>query len=203
MFKKKFFAVLSILAVMLTAAACATADGGDATGGGGLFDNFKNTWWLWAILLVFVAVVFIMPYFTRKKQREQVNTMMSGLKPGAKIKTIGGIVGEIVEIRAISPTEKHIVVRTGTEGSGTTLTFDINAIALIMKDEPAFDPTQPILPSDDEVKRLVDGVEREPVEAPIREDVARNGEAEKGTHEEVPAPAKEGTDDGQPPFEVK
>jgi len=169
--------------VMFAFAACNTGDDPDKNG---------FPWWIWLVFAGLLVVFFVPSYFNRKKQREQVNTMMSGLKPGAKIKTIGGIVGEVIEIRSISMSEKHIVIRTGVPGSETTLTMDINSVGMIMKDPAAAvsgEPETPDLPSDEEVARLMSGDAAKTEEAPVSDTSAVLEEAPKEQ------------DDGAPPFD--
>ncbi|MDR1093148.1 MAG: preprotein translocase subunit YajC [Clostridiales bacterium] len=163
-----------------------------------------SSWQLWVILGAVILVFFGLQFFSRRKQREQANQIMNGLKPGARVKTIGGIVGEIVEIRAVSATEKHIVIRTGAEGSETTLTMDINAIGMVLKDTAPVDPDEPVMPTDDEVKRLVNGTESESAGTDGPADGAESAEpaapAQEDTAYKLPDDFSDNKDDGKAPF---
>jgi preprotein translocase subunit YajC len=73
-------------------------------GGGGLFGG-NNMFFL--IIAVFFVVMILMSSSSRKKQERQRREMLSSLKKGDKVVSIGGIVGTIVEVR-----EDEITVKT-------------------------------------------------------------------------------------------
>lgn len=81
------------------------------------------------MLLVLLAVMVVFMAFSRrsqaKKQKEQMETL-NAVKPGNKVKTIGGICGIVVEV---CPEDNTFVLETGTEESGKSyLKFDKQAI---------------------------------------------------------------------------
>lgn len=51
----------------------------------------------WPILLMIVIFYFLL-YRPQKKQQKERNNLLSNLKKGQKVVTIGGIYGEIVDI---------------------------------------------------------------------------------------------------------
>ena len=83
----------------------------------------------WIFLVVLVGAMVLMMVFNRrsqkKRQEEQMNTL-NAVKPGNKVKTIGGICGVVVEI---CDEDNTFVLETGTEKSGKSyIKFDKQAI---------------------------------------------------------------------------
>ena len=81
------------------------------------------------LLLVLVGAMVAMMAFSRrsqkKRQEEQMKTL-NAVKPGNKVKTIGGICGVVVEI---CDEDNTFVLETGTEKSGKSyIKFDKQAI---------------------------------------------------------------------------
>ena len=81
--------------------------------------------------LLMVAVI-VLPHFTNKKRKKQIDELHNSLAVGDTIKTVGGIVGKIVSIDVVDPIEKQFVLETGIEGRKSTMVFDINAIYQVM-----------------------------------------------------------------------
>lgn len=83
-------------------------------------------------IIMMVAVVALlvvwMVYSNRsqkKRQQERLDTL-SAIKPGNKVKTIGGICGVVVEV---CPEDNTFVLETGTEASGKSyIKFDKDAV---------------------------------------------------------------------------
>lgn len=84
------------------------------------------------LLALLIIALLVVPMFTNKKRARQTDELHRSLKPGDLIKTVGGVVGTIVEIRQISPVDKEMVIETGLEGSKTTMVFDIQALYQVM-----------------------------------------------------------------------
>lgn len=79
------------------------------------------------IALVAVIVVFMVinTRSAKKRQQEQQN-MLDAIRPGNKVKTIGGVCGVVVEVNAEDNT---FVLETGTESSGKSyIKFDKQAV---------------------------------------------------------------------------
>ena len=131
----------------------------------------------WVTPVVFAVIIggmIIFSIFTRraqKKKQDETNAMLDAIKPGNKVKTIGGICGTIVEVN-----EDTFVLETGSDKSGKSyMTFDKYAIA----------QTDATAKKDDDVKKNelnpeteVKTVENEPifeeekaVEAPVETEV--------------------------------
>lgn len=84
------------------------------------------------LLALLIIALLVVPMFTNKKRARQTDELHRSLKPGDLIKTVGGVVGTIVEIRQISPVDKEMVIETGVEGRKTTMVFDIQALYQVM-----------------------------------------------------------------------
>jgi len=97
---------------------------GDGKGG-----NDYTSWIMLAILAVLIIVVVVMYVLgnkKRKKQEQDAKDLINAVKPGNKVKTIGGICGIVVEV---DDEENTFVLETGTELSGKSyIKFDRQAI---------------------------------------------------------------------------
>ncbi len=82
--------------------------------------------WLMIGILMLVFVAFsIFNRHTQKKQQEKTMQTLNAIKPGNKVKTIGGICGVVVEVCD----DNTFVLETGTEKSGKSyLKFDKQAV---------------------------------------------------------------------------
>lgn len=79
-----------------------------------------------AVMIVAIVVMFIFSGKRRKKQEDEAKKLIDAVKPGNKVKTIGGICGIVVEVDA---EENTFVLETGTEASGKCfIKFDRQAI---------------------------------------------------------------------------
>ena len=78
------------------------------------------------VLLVAIIVMFVISSRRRKKQEQDAQDLINAVKPGNKVKTIGGICGIVVEV---DNEENTFVLETGTEQSGKCfIKFDRQAI---------------------------------------------------------------------------
>lgn len=84
---------------------------------------------MWVVLAVMIVIFVVWMYLSskkRKKQEDEANKLIDAVKPGNKVKTIGGICGIVVEV---DPEEKTFVLETGSETSGKSyIKFDRQAI---------------------------------------------------------------------------
>ncbi len=84
------------------------------------------TYVILGVLVVAIIVMFIFSNRRRKKQEEDAQNLINSVKPGNKVKTIGGICGIVVEV---DNEENTFVLETGTEQSGKCfIKFDRQAI---------------------------------------------------------------------------
>lgn len=92
-------------------------------------DNTSSPWmtliWVVVIVALFVGMMFVNRR-SQKKRQEEADKMLNAIKPGNKVKTIGGICGIVVEV---CPDDNTFVLETGTENSGKSyIKFDRQAI---------------------------------------------------------------------------
>ena len=91
-----------------------------------LLANAANIVFICVIVALLVAF-FVWSFISNKKKQRNFNDTINAVKPGSKVKTIGGVCGEVVEI---DDEENTFVLKTGTsDGSGVSyLKFDKQAI---------------------------------------------------------------------------
>ncbi len=92
-------------------------------------DGEKDSWVTWvftgAIVLVIIGMFFLSGRSQKKRQQEMQETL-AALKPGNKVKTIGGICGVVVEV---NHEENTFVLETGSETAGKSyMKFDMIAV---------------------------------------------------------------------------
>lgn len=83
-----------------------------------LADGGSNNWLSYVLIgvLIVVLIVSMVLMNRRSKKREQeAQALIDAVKPGNKVKTIGGICGIVVEV---DPEEDTFVLETGSEASG-------------------------------------------------------------------------------------
>ena len=127
------------------------------------------------VFIVLIVVFFIFSSRRNKKKQQDAEDLINAVKPGNKVKTIGGICGIVVEVDA---EENTFVLETGTELSGKSyLKFDKQAIyqtdAVVEKDVK---PEETTAESDS-----AEGAE--PAEEPFDDTAVKEDNAEK-TEEE-------------------
>lgn len=129
--------------------------------------------WTYVILAVFIVIIVVFFVFSsrrNKKKQQEAEDLINAVKPGNKVKTIGGVCGIVVEVDL---EENTFVLETGSEQSGKCyLKFDRQAIyqtdAVVEKPEDKKDEK----PEDEE------GAEAQPSDEPF-EETAAPAEAEK------------------------
>ena len=98
------------------------AAGGDNAGAGtqspSIWDSLASNWWMILIIGLIIVGFVVYTILTQRKQKKRTEEMMSKLVVGNIVTTIGGVVGEIVQID-----DKHIWIATGTEDNRTTMQF--------------------------------------------------------------------------------
>lgn len=105
-------------------------------------ESNTTTWIFVALLVVLVVVLLVVPMFTNKKRAKQTTELHNSLRPGDVIKTVGGIIGTIKEVREVSPSDKEMVIETGDGDNKTTMVFDIQALYQIVS--RAAEPIAPV-----------------------------------------------------------
>ena len=107
-----------------------------------------STYVILGVLIVAIIVMFVFSSKRRKKQEEEAKNLINAVKPGNKVKTIGGICGIVVEV---DEAENTFVLETGSEQSGKCfIKFDRQAIyqtdAVVEKNVPQV--TEEVTPSE-------------------------------------------------------
>lgn len=137
------------------------------------------TYVILGVLVVAIVVMFIFSSRKRKKQEQDAKDLIDSVKPGNKVKTIGGICGIVVEVDS---EENTFVLETGTEQSGKCfIKFDKQAIyqtdAVVEKaaakeekteektEEKPEETSAPAEPFAEEATAPAEAVEAAPVEA--------------------------------------
>ncbi|MCD8309551.1 MAG: preprotein translocase subunit YajC [Clostridia bacterium] len=84
------------------------------------------TYVILAVFIVIIIVFFVISSRNNKKKQKEAEELIDAVKPGNKVKTIGGICGIVVEV---DKEENTFVLETGTELSGKCyIKFDKQAI---------------------------------------------------------------------------
>ena len=91
----------------------------DAAESGGGFPSWV-IWVVFGVLIVGMVLLMIIPQRKQKKRQEE---MMSHLAVGTIITTIGGVVGEVVQLD-----DTHVWLATGVDENKTTMQFVRQAI---------------------------------------------------------------------------
>lgn len=143
-----------------------------------------STYVILGVLIVAIIAMFIFSSKRRKKQEEEAKNLIDAVKPGNKVKTIGGICGIVVEVDS---EENTFVLETGTEQSGKCfIKFDKQAIyqtdAVVEKAVPAAEAPAEDAPVEDTPTEEVKAEESVAEAAPVEEVKA-----------EEPAPEKKST----------
>ena len=86
-------------------------------------NNAGGGWITWVILGVLLVGMVLLMIIPQRKQKKRAEEMMSKLAIGSIVTTIGGIVGEVVEMD-----DKHIWLLTGMGENKTTMQFLRQAI---------------------------------------------------------------------------
>ena len=94
---------------------------------------------LMGALIAIIIVFMVLNRQTQKKRQQETMDMLNAVKPGNKVKTIGGICGVVVEV---CPEDNTFIMETGSEASGKSyIKFDKQAIfqtdAVVKKEEAA------------------------------------------------------------------
>lgn len=102
----------------------------------------KNDWLSYVLIGVLVVVLIgamVLMNRRNKKRQQEAEDLINAVKPGNKVKTIGGVCGIVVEV---DEEENTFVLETGSETSGKCyMKFDRQAIlqsdAVVEKAQPS------------------------------------------------------------------
>jgi len=85
-----------------------------------------STWIIIIVLVVVMVVMFVISNRRQKKAEAEQKAIFDAVKPGNKVKTVGGICGVVVEV---NEEDNTFILETGSEASGRSyLKFDKQAI---------------------------------------------------------------------------
>ena len=125
-------------------------------------------------------MMFIFNSRSQKKKQEELDRTLNAIKPGNKVKTIGGICGVVVEV---CPEEGTFVLETGSETVGKSyIKFDRQAVYQTdAKPEPETTAEEVA-----EVEETAEVAEEPPVEETTTEEAPVEEVAEETPAEETP-----------------
>lgn len=83
------------------------------------------------VLIVVLALMLIMPYFTQKKRNKEYMDMLSGIKVGDLVKTAGGIIGKVNKITDKGEI-RTVVIETGSKSQKSYLEMDMTMIYCVL-----------------------------------------------------------------------
>lgn len=98
------------------------------------------------VFFIVIAVLFlgmmVWSSFNNRKRDKKAQDMLSNVGPGDEIKTVGGLIGTIIEVVNVGPTDKYMVIESGVGNNKTTMTYDIRAIGAVIRHAhtPEFKP---------------------------------------------------------------
>lgn len=94
-----------------------------------LADDAGKPWQSYILMAVLFAIIIMFMVLNRqsqKKRQQQAMDMLNAIKPGSKVKTIGGVCGVVVEV---CPEDNTFIMETGSEASGKSyIKFDKQAV---------------------------------------------------------------------------
>ena len=93
---------------------------------GSLFGNNSTIWLMLAMVLVMYFFIFRGP---RKRQEQQAQKMKASLQRNVRVRTIGGIIGTVVDVR-----EDEVVIKID-ETNNTKMRVTIGAIGKVLGEE--------------------------------------------------------------------
>ena len=97
----------------------------------------SNGWSTYVILGAVVVLFIVMMMFqTRKRKRsaDEYRGMLDTLRPGTRVKTVGGVIGRIREIREEAPGFKTVLLESGDPKNPSLVLYDIQAIYGVVDD---------------------------------------------------------------------
>ena len=131
--------------------------------------NWFSQYGMFIIIAVVLVLMIVLTVIPQKKRQKQQQEMMSSLRVGTKIMTIGRMVGKITQVNA----DNTLVINVGTEDSPTLIVIDKNAVGLVLENvaAPAVEEAPAAEPAAEEIAPEESAVE-EAAEAPAAEESA-------------------------------
>ena len=127
-----------------------------------------NDWLSYVLIGVLVVVLIgamVLMNRRNKKRQQEAEDLINAVKPGNKVKTIGGVCGIVVEV---DEEENTFVLETGSETSGKCyMKFDRQAI---LQSDAVVEKAQPADKKDDKKEKEEQPAEEKTEEAPAAEE---------------------------------
>ena len=80
------------------------------------------------LVVVGLLAVMMLPMFANRKRGRAVLEMRDCIGKGDVVKTVSGVIGTVVDVEAISPVDKVVIIETGCEGCRGYMRMDIAGI---------------------------------------------------------------------------
>ncbi len=116
------------------------------------FAESSGGWWIWIVFGVLIVAMILLMVIPQRKQKKRQEEMMSRLAVGSIVTTIGGIVGEVVQLD-----DSHIWLLTGVDENKSTMQFVRQAIHSIAP-APGSPEAQAIAKAEKEKENEVDEI---------------------------------------------
>ncbi len=101
-----------------------------------------------AVIIIALIAVMVVSSRRNKKRQKEAENLINSVKPGNKVKTIGGICGIVVEV---DDEENTFVLETGNEANGKSyMKFDKQAIYQTDAEVKSTNPDDNLLTDEDE-----------------------------------------------------
>jgi preprotein translocase subunit YajC len=97
--------------------------------------NDITFWVLIGGMAVVCVLLLVMKSRQRQKQQGEYAGMLDNLRAGVRVKTVGGVIGRIIEIREEVAGFKTVLLETGYEKGKSYVLYDIQAIYGVVDDE--------------------------------------------------------------------
>ena len=115
---------------------------------------------MWIFFIVFILIIYLFMIRPEKKRNKETQNMLSALKKGDKIVTIGGICGTIAIVR-----DNTVVVKVD---DNSRIEFQKNAISRVVNPKPAEEAKPEAKPVEDKAAKKARKAKKEAeVQAPV------------------------------------
>ena len=120
--------------------------------------------WFYAVLAIIVIIFIAMVTMQTRRRRTQQTEyagMLETLRPGMRVKTVGGVIGVIREIREEAPDFKTVLLETGDEKNPSLVLYDLQAIYGAIDEEAVLKAKAEQTKNIEEHKQPDSGIEKE------------------------------------------
>ncbi len=84
---------------------------------------------MWLVIMLIFLVMFIFMMGGQRKEKKKREAMLKTLNKGAKVQTVGGILGTVLEVR-----DNEIVLKVD-ESSNTRMRFSRSAVQIVLEEK--------------------------------------------------------------------